>query len=85
MFEKTTSDLAEEMDDLIGHEAACNRLIGLVKTDEELEMSSYYEEVCLATLERLSDIIARRVQTIDRDLEDRQNQALDRFRRRQIR
>lgn len=79
MFEKSTSDLAEEIDALIGHEAACNRLIGLVETDPELEVTPYFEKACLATLERLSDIIAHRVQAIDQQLEHGRNREFENF------
>lgn len=79
MFEKSTEVLAEEMDALVDHEAACNRLIGLIEAYEELEMSSYFEKASLATLERLSDIIAHRIQAIDQYLEDQSNKEFDDF------
>ena len=62
---KSRKDLVGEYERLQHDEDACLRLISLIESDDHLQMSDYFYKASLATLERLSDIIAFRAKELD--------------------
>lgn len=85
MFEPTNDQLIEERDELAEHERRCYELIGLIEDgNQELDMSSDMATITIAILGILSDTIARKNQALHDIIEAKNNEAMDRFRRRQI-
>ena len=66
---KSRKDLVGEYERLQHDEDACLRLISLIESDDHLQMSDYFYKASLATLERLSDIIALRAKELDYAIE----------------
>ena len=62
---KSRKELVGEYERLQHDEDACLRLISLIESDDHLQMSDYFYKASLATLERLSDIIAFRAKELD--------------------
>lgn len=85
MFEKSNEQLNEEMERLIDHEQACNRLINLIEDGtQDLDLSADMETITLASLNVLSDTIARKIGALNDIIEATQNNTMDRFRRRDV-
>src|SRR5699024_12298205 len=85
---KSRKDLVGEYERLQHYEDACLRLIRLIESDDHLQMSDYIYKATLATLERLSDIIAFRAKERDYAIAnydpDQRNQHYDRNKRPRI-
>ena len=78
--------LLDELDRLEEHEQQCHDLIGLIEDGtQDLDLTPDMETITLAALGILSDVIARKNQALHNLIEAKNNQAMDRFRRRQIR
>lgn len=78
--------LLDELSRLQNHEMACDRLINLIEDGtQDLDLSADMETITLASLNVLSDTIARKIGALFELIEATNNQSMDRFRRRQIR
>ena len=78
--------LLDELDRLEAHEQQCHDLIGLIEDGtQDLDITPDMETITLATLGILSDTIARKNHALHNLIEAKNNQAMDRFIRRQIR
>ena len=78
--------LLDELTRLEDHEQQCHDLIGLIEDGtQDLDITPDMETITLAALGILSDTIARKTQAFNDLIEAKNNQAMDRFRRRQIR
>ena len=78
--------LLDELTQLEEHEQQCHDLIDLIEDGtQDLDLSADMETITLAALGILSDTIARKIGAISDLIEANNNQAMDRFRRRQIR
>ena len=77
--------LLDELNRLEEYEQQCCDLIDLIEDGtQDLDLSADMETITLATLNVLSDTIARKNQALNNLIEAKNNQAMDRFRRRQI-
>ena len=78
--------LLDELTQLEEHEQQCHDLIDLIEDGtQDLDLSADMETITLAALGILSDVIARKNQALHNLIEANNNQAMDRFRRRQTR
>ena len=78
--------LLDELDRLEEYEQQCCDLIGLIEDGtQDLDLTPDMETITLAALGILSDVIARKTQALQNLIEANNNQAMDRFIRRQIR
>lgn len=78
--------LLDELSKLEAHEQQCHDLIGLIEDGtQDLDITPDMETITLAALNVLSDVIARKNQALNDLIEAKNNQAMDRFIRRQIR
>lgn len=78
--------LLDELTQLEEHEQQCHDLIGLIEDGtQDLDITPDMETITLAALNVLSDTIARKTQALNDLIEAKNNQAMDRFIRRQIR
>lgn len=78
--------LLDELSKLEAHEQQCHDLIGLIEDGtQDLDLTPDMETITLAALGILADVIARKTQAFNDLIEAKNNQAMDRFRRRQIR
>lgn len=86
MIEQTVDDLTQEHQKLEAYEQQCHDLIGLIEDGtQDLDLTPDMETITLAALGILSDTIARKTQSLNDLIEASNNQAMDRFIRRQIR
>lgn len=86
MIEQTVDDLTQEHQKLEEHEQQCHDLIGLIEDGtQDLDITPDMETITLAALGILSDTIARKNHALNDLIEAKNNQAMDRFIRRQIR
>ncbi len=67
---KTKEDLIHEHRQVTGMEYQCTQLIDLIESDDHLQMSDYFHKAALATLERLSDVIALRAKELDHAIQN---------------
>jgi len=78
--------LLDELTRLEEHEQQCHDLIGLIEDGtQDLDITPDMETITLAALGILSDTIARKNHALNDLIEAKNNQAMDRFIRRQIR
>lgn len=78
--------LLDELSRLQEHEQQCCDLIDLIEDGtQDLDLSADMETITLTALVILSDTIARKTQALHNLIEANNNQAMDRFRRREIR
>ena len=78
--------LLDELTRLEEHEQQCCDLIDLIEDGtQDLDLSADMETITLTALVILSDTIARKKQALHNLIEANNNQAMDRFRRRQTR
>ena len=78
--------LLDELTRLEAYEQQCCDLVDLIEDGtQDLDLSADMETITLAALGILSDVIARKNQALHDLIEATNNQAMDRFRRRQIR
>ena len=78
--------LLDELTRLEEHEQQCCDLIDLIEDGtQDLDLSADMETITLTALVILSDTIARKNQALHNLIEANNNQAMDRFRRRQTR
>lgn len=78
--------LLDELTRLETYEQQCHDLIGLIEDGtQDLDLTPDMETITLAALNVLSDTIARKTQALNDLIEAKNNQAMDRFIRRQIR
>lgn len=79
-------ELLDELSRLQDHEMECNRLINLIEDGtQDLDLTADMETITLASLNVLSDTIARKIGALNDIIEAANNQTMDRFRKRQIR
>lgn len=77
--------LLDELTRLETYEQQCHDLIGLIEDGtQDLDITPDMETITLAALNVLSDTIARKTQSLNDLIEASNNQAMDRFRRREV-
>lgn len=77
--------LLDELTQLEEYEQQCCDLVDLIEDGtQDLDLSADMETITLAALGILSDTIARKKQALHNLIEANDNQAMDRFRRREI-
>ena len=78
--------LLDELSRLQEHEQKCCDLIDLIEDGtQDLDLIPDMETITLAALGILSDVIARKTQALHNLIEAKNNESMDRFRRREIR
>ena len=78
--------LLDELTRLEAHEQQCHDLIGLIEDGtQDLDLTPDMETITLAALGILSDTIARKNHALHNLIEAKNNESMDRFRRREIR
>ena len=78
--------LLDELTRLETYEHQCCDLIDLIEDGtQDLDLSADMETITLTALVILSDTIARKKQALHNLIEAKNNESMDRFRRRQIR
>lgn len=78
-------ELLDELSRLHAISWSCNRLIDLVEDGtQDLDLTADMETITLASLNVLSDTIARKIGALNDLIEAKNNESMDRFRKRQI-